>query len=482
MTKRLPFLLLLLGAALGALGASPRAAAAQVVERPVPFDSVGRVTTLTPALVRRLGLAYPVWAVTGPWTEAQLFDAGGRVTLVVHREDGSLERRALSAEEVAALRAAVIAGVQAGVRRAEDPSQASRSARGAFIRDQLILSALGYAPALAELTNDEKAGVAVYLLATGGAFFTAAAVANDINVTEAQQFLSRDAAFRGFFAARGLANVFGVDPADDEEEQNLLALSGLLGGIGGSVIGFNYAKPLTDGEARSAALASTTLAATVLGVAGTAGLLDNPARGTERAVIASIIAAGVAGYPIGTSVARRATYTLTGGDVRATRLGGFLGAAVGATAASTIWEDSENFDGSDAQRLTSALTLGGWLGGLFLGDRLGARLFDYTENEAFLIELGAIAGGIMGVAIPVLAESDEPVAYMAAGTGGAIVGAIVANRLVRPRRARPHSSSIELPVRVGAGGRRARAEVSVDGAALAAAGVRGQHAILRVTF
>lgn len=470
----------LLGALLAASGALlPRAASAQVVERPIPFDSAGRVTALSPALARRLNLAPPAFPVTGTWTEARLFAADGRTVLVVRREDGAQERRELSASELETLRAAVHAGLVGGVTRAEDPDQASRPAKGAFIRDQLILSSLAYAPALAELTDDAQAGAAVYLLATGGAFFTAAAVARDINVTRAQQFQARDAAWRGFFAARAMAEVFGVDPTDDDGEHDLIALTGLVGGIGGSVVGFNFAKHLTDGEARSAALTSTTLALTVLGASGSVGMLDNPSDGERRAVIAGTVAAGVVGYPLGRQLARRAGFTLTGGDVRVARLGGILGAATGLTLGSATWKDS---DGGDAQRLNSALATAGWLGGVFVGTGMGARRFDYTESEAFLLELGAGAGALMGAAVPVLVETDEPLVATMFPTLGAVLGTVAAHSLVGPRRAMGRSSSLELPVRVGASPRRARATFSPEGVALAAAGMRGKHSILSVTF
>src|SRR4051812_20384178 len=74
---------------------------AQVVETPVPFDTAGRVTAVTPALAERLHLGTPGWPVTGTYREVRLFavqPAGGYV-LVIQREGGALERTSIDATQ-----------------------------------------------------------------------------------------------------------------------------------------------------------------------------------------------------------------------------------------------------------------------------------------------------------------------------------------------------------------------------------------------
>src|SRR5262245_29960789 len=87
--------------------AVPSMSEAQATETPVPFDSAGKVRTLTPALVARFGLQGPSWPVQGSFLEARLFavSAGGRV-LVVQRQSGAIDRYAFTDQDVTAIRSA----------------------------------------------------------------------------------------------------------------------------------------------------------------------------------------------------------------------------------------------------------------------------------------------------------------------------------------------------------------------------------------
>ncbi|CAN5833257.1 hypothetical protein BH11GEM1_BH11GEM1_35770 [soil metagenome] len=64
-------------------------AEAQARERPVPFDSAGRIMSISPPLAARLGLSAPLWPVTGDYIDARLYGidvAGGGFVLVVQRQ------------------------------------------------------------------------------------------------------------------------------------------------------------------------------------------------------------------------------------------------------------------------------------------------------------------------------------------------------------------------------------------------------------
>ena len=76
----------------------------------------------------------------------------------------------------------------------------------------------------------------------------------------------------------------------------------------------------------------------------------------------------------------------------------------------------------------------GFLAGLAVGDRALARAFDFTESEANLVRLGAIAGALMGFAIPAASETDNGRAALAFGSAGAILGALTSINMVSPRR------------------------------------------------
>src|SRR3954469_18456618 len=149
-------------------------AVAQTSETLAPFDSVGRVRSIAPSLAARLGLQAPAWPVTGAYTEARLYAVStGGFVLVVDRGGGRLDRYALSDDERMALAAAIASGmVQAGRVVGEvAPTMISAPARGQFIRNQMLLSALVYGPAVSALTHDAQAGAAAYLLTAGGSFF-----------------------------------------------------------------------------------------------------------------------------------------------------------------------------------------------------------------------------------------------------------------------------------------------------------------------
>ena len=112
----------------------------------------------------------------------------------------------------------------------------------------------------------------------------------------------------------------------------------------------------------------------------------------------------------------------------------------------------------------------GFLGGLVAGDRLLVKRFDHTRSEAALVNLGAAAGALMGAGVFVLVDSDrnsDELALSLATLGG--IGGIAATEYF-------------LATRADAGRLGARLQFNPAGLAMAAGGVRGQHAILRFEF
>ena len=66
--------------------AAPLPLAAQVTERPIPFDSIGRVPAITPRLADRLRLGPPLWPVLGRFVSAQLFSSTSKLGVEEARE------------------------------------------------------------------------------------------------------------------------------------------------------------------------------------------------------------------------------------------------------------------------------------------------------------------------------------------------------------------------------------------------------------
>jgi hypothetical protein len=463
--------------AVACLAVPSRRLHAQVTEVPQPFDSAGQVRSITPAVASRLLLTSPVWPVTGEYVEARLFrvSTGGYVIAVQHR-GGNVDRYTITEEQRAALRDAVTSVMAVGGRVVgeESPATFSEPARGAFIRNQMLLTALIYGPAAATLTHEGSAGTAVYLLTTGASFFYLANLSKRVNVTRAQNHLATDFALRGTGAVFGAMNALGLDPNVD-----VGATSTLVGGIGGSFLGYKLGKRLTDSEAHSMTVGSTLTAGIVTGALGTVGLFDVDDEG--RAVSASLVASGLAGLPLGLSYPRRAGYTVTAGDADLLPLGALIGAGL----AVTPFIDA---DDPDPKIISGAVTAGA-LAGTLLADRAFVRKFDHREGEATLIWLGALAGGLMGAAVPIAADSENGTVIVGFAALGSILGAAATVSLLEPRRAGAGTNGGSgSDLRGGGGAERSRGSRGVDvqfaplNGALAAAGVAGRYPFLTVRF
>ena len=437
---------------------------AQQVETPVAFDSAGRVRNITPQLVERYGLAAPAWPVTGAFVEARLYSVstGGHV-LVVDRPGGAVERYALSDSDAQAIRNAVNAGM---IRTGPAPSEAgptmmSEPARNAFARNQMLLALGLYGPLLASTANDGKTGTALYLLGAGGAFFVSLAISKELEVTRAQNHLATDGAIRGYGATSALIYLSGA-----EVGRRTYSGIGLAGALGGSVIGYQLGKRMTDAEAEAATTLSTLAAAGGFGTAATVSSIDNS---DGRHAVGAMLGAGLAAYALGPRYARRAPYNVTKGDVQMLSLSSILGVAAAFT---PIIPDED--DDLDDQVGFGVLTAG-LLAGAWVGDRALVRAFDYSMSDATQIQLASAAGAAMGGAAAVLVEPGNK-ATMALVTTGAILGAMAGHAFADPPRAGTRTSSA-VPSRTGP-----RLSVDPGALALAASGAPGRHALVSLAF
>ena len=266
----------------------PTRVAAQIIETPIAFDSLGRIRTLSPGLVTRMLLAPPTWPVAGDFVQARVFQSSlGGVVLVAERRDGTIERHALSDGQLQALRSAIeTAMATIGARVGEERVDIiSEPARGAFLRNQMILAAALYGPLIASLSDDGQAATAMYLIAVGGSYFALSNISKTTAVTRAQNDLATDGAVRGAATAVGLMATFGGDDIDDE----VYSAAALTGAVAGSALGYIRGRGLTDSEAHGAMKFSTFAGATAFGIAGTAGLFDDAGDGAERLVAGAVV-------------------------------------------------------------------------------------------------------------------------------------------------------------------------------------------------
>lgn len=446
---------------------------AQVSERPVAFDSAGRVTVITPPLAARLGLSAPVWPVTGDYLDARLYaidTASSAFVLVVRRQREVLERYPIDAGRRRELAMAIERGSTLVTARGGPdvvPTFISEPVRGTFVVNQTLLGGLLFGPAAASAVGDPTGSTAAYLAVTGGAFFLAANMTQTSAVSRAQNHLSWHSARRGAIAAD--LTLYAL--TGDEAGGKGWAVATLAGGIAGDVLGFVLGEPMTDAEAHGTSHGSTVTAALAGGLMGTTGAFDNSG---SRLAAALVVGAGAAGYPLGLSYVRNAPYRVTAGDVGTLVTTELLGLS----AAATLLPN----DNPSTELVYGVLTAGFALGAL-AGDQLLVRPFDHTESEARMLQYGSLAGALVALVVPVLARSDNTHVLFGATTIGGVLGAVLTEQLIAPQRARSGLG----PVAPGTNDSASRSSgadfrFAPESLLLAGLGLKGNHSILSLSF
>ena len=179
------------------------------------------------------------------------------------------------------------------------------------------------------------------------------------------------------------------------------------------------------------------------------------------------------GYPLGLHYVRNAPYRLTAGDIGTVVTAELLGVGL---AGALIPDDAST-------EVASGVLTAGFAAGLLAGDQLLARPFDHTESEARLLAVGTGAGALIGIALPVLAQSGNSHLVLGAAAIGGIVGAWASEQILMPRRAEAGERSLhQSGSRTDT--RQPRVEVSFtpQAAVMAALRQRGQHEILALRF
>ena len=433
---------------------------AQATEVPEPFDSAGRVEVITPTIAARLQLLPPAWRITGDYEGARLYRlSDDAYVVVVTRRDGTVERYAITGADRAYLRdktSSLPPDIEEQIRGAVREATRGgfeRASRNAFIRNQTLLGLTVYAPSFAwAVTNDEAGRVASYLLVAGLSYFGASTLSRDITITEPMNDLATSAAIKGGLSGWAIASA--LDATRDGQ-----AASILVGSLAGTAAGLWFGQGMTEAQVASAGFASSALAITAAGAVK--AIDEGPENVSWRAQAGIIAGVGLVGYPLGATYPRRVSYNVTEGDVNTLWTAGLLGAGL----ASTITAGS----GTDESARWAAASAG-FVGGIVLGDRLIVSRYDYSQGDASLLLLGAGAGGLMGAGVYALIDRDrsnDPLLVGLASLGG-VAGAGLTHYYLVPR--------------TDAGRVSGRIRVMPEGLALAAAGVRGAHPLLTITF
>lgn len=436
-------------------------AKAQVIERPVPFDSAGLVTVMTPFLADKAALRPPWWPVSGEFTEARLFTVNDSTyVLAIGRRTGVVERYNLSAIDRDAIRAVVS-------RLPRETIMARTDARNAFISGQSILGLLVYGPTFAGAIGD-NAGTAsaAYLVVAGGTFFAASEISRRMFISRPQADLSTNMGLNGALAGWGTAYLLN---ASDKAQ----SAGAFIGGVTGAAIGVHAARNMTEADAVGAGfgsdIGSLIAFGTMEAIRGredctfdTVTLTNNctKRRLSNRSEVAIVLASGIIGYPLGVLYPRNAAYNVTAGDIQTLGTTSLLGAGAGIALLNRHTSYSH---------FAAAATIGGVLG-MMAGDRFLVQRYDHERDEADRLSLGTAAGALVGAGIAAIGTSTRNNPHWIGGlaVGGGLAGLIVTERYLHPNP--------------DAGRPRLRITFNPASIALTAAHIPGNHSLLNVRF
>ncbi|HJP59040.1 MAG TPA: hypothetical protein VJ865_03550 [Gemmatimonadaceae bacterium] len=429
----------------------------QVIERPVPFDVNGRVMVMTPYIAERAALRAPWWPVAGEFTEARMFTTNDSTyVLAVGRRSGVVERYTISVADRDAIRAIVS-------RLPSDVIAARTDARNSFVRNQTILGFAVYGPAFAGAIGDNDAGqVAGYLVVAGGSFFAASEISRRTLITRPQSDLAFNMGHN--FALAGWATAFLFKGRGRAQ-----SAGALVGGLFGSGLGLGLGRGMTAADAVGAGFGSDLGALIGAGVStairgeGSVCVVSfdsNDSCAADRAQVATILASGLIGYPMGLLYPRNARYHVTPGDINTLWSGAMVGAATGGA----LLHESPS-----RRAVATALTSGGLLG-VIIADRFLVQRADHGRTEATQLLFGTGAGWLMGLGVGALGTNAHrhPQRLFAFGAVGSLAGIIATEYYLNPS---PDAG-------------RPRISVSFNTAGLAATAMRtpGNHPIFEVRF
>lgn len=394
---------------------------AQVVERPVPFDSAGRLFVMTPFIAERAALQAPWWPVSGDFTQARLYTVtDSSYILAVARRSGVVERYTLSVVDRDAIRAIVS-------RLPPQVIEPRNDARNSFIRNQTLLGLGVYGPTFAGAVGDNGVGyTAAYLVVAGGSFFAASEISRRLFISRAQNDLSFNTGRNGALAGWATTYLMGMTGRAQ-------SAGAFIGGITGTALGLRIARNMSESDAVGAGFGADISALIAWGtteaLAGEErctqapnGFFECSDRISDKAQVAVILGSGLLGYPLGVLYPRNARYNVTPGDVQTL----YATTALGILAGVSFLPESPKTSTAYA-----AGTIGGVVG-LIAGDRFLVRRFDHGRSEAGRATLGTGAGALMGAGVAALIDTDleSPQLVFGMATVGGLIGLIVAEKYV----------------------------------------------------
>jgi len=404
-------------------------------ERQVSFDTTGTVWVLTANLNRQHQLLPDLPTLV----EARLFVASDTAYYldVILDEGGSRLRRRVDLTESAVLdlrRRSSMVLISFDV---DDSAELDQSGRAALLWGSTIWSLLYYGTATSIALNIDEPAVPI-LLAGGLGYLVPALLTNNAPVTEGAASLALGGMFQGTIHGWALAALVAGEDLFDAETPRLGFGLSVLTGIGESIVGYAVATNSNMSEGRAGVINTTSFYGLVCGGLASAAIFDQVDPSSDvasRVVGGAALAGAAAGVIIGNAVADGQHYS--SGDASMYGITGFFGATLPWVVLATVQPESPS------ATLVSTLSIATTVGGLWLGDQL-VQGKDYRSNDGTISVLSLLGGGLIGLGVAELVDSDQ--AYAALTYAGAIGGFAISLAMAKPTVETKSMSALEVNV------------------------------------
>ncbi|MFW6330347.1 MAG: hypothetical protein ACOC3J_01345 [Gemmatimonadota bacterium] len=374
----------------------------------VPLDEAGEVEEIDRRLAERLGLFlddYPELEVVRLYEDA----AGGYVLEVTIRRDGrsARQRMPLTAADVRALRDRVTTALS---RRAPEVVL-DQDGRFLLLGTTTLLG-LGYygwaVPAVLDIDSG-RGTLAAYMLTAGASFVAPYLYTKSRAVT----YGMANAGFWG--ATRGLGHgAYLAHTIQDNPGFRTTAGLGMAASLAEGLLGYNWARATDMSAGHAHTIGNFGDYGTLL--AGELMIVAQPA--DHQPVFGALLLGGLAGVAAGAGIAPSLPYTW--GDAEIQRAGTLLGTAHGLIVFD--WFAGDDATDDELRALGGLLMAGSAAGGYLAHRRLEG--LDFSAGQGILVDLGTLAGGLVGMGLAVLLgpeNMDDSTPVLTLGAIGADV-------------------------------------------------------------
>lgn len=390
---------------------------ALAAEVQVAFDPAGRVQRVDEPLARRIGLfvdRYP------GFQEARLFavDDSTFVLEISVAQGGqfSREREVLTREQADELRADVTARVAA---LPPEQERVEQGGRATLVTSWTLLGLgfYGWAVPYSFDIEDGSAALGSYMLVSGASFFGPLLLTRGQPVTWGPTNLSLYGLTRGAVHGWLISEIAKPDQGYEDDGKTAVACA-MAASVTEGILGYALAQ--------SQGWSAGGVAAIEIG--GDYGMLwgylasdlagyTNEDEDQDKATATLTLASGIAGLIGGGMFARRRAFSF--GDVMVVRGGSYVGTLLGVACA-------DLGDPEESEPYSAGIILGS-LAGLIAGDRLVDGR-EFTVGEGTLVQLGGLAGGLTGLGIVALTQTDDSSPYWFGTALGSAAGYVVTYR------------------------------------------------------